>query len=190
MSLLAYARGQAAAAARLMRFDGTALAALDQGPAAARLSFLAALVLVPGIFILVVLQDLGEGTDIALPSVLALGLAYIVAWLFYLVVMERLCAWMDFGPRFPLFVTAYNWAMVVQVLLFVPIVAVATLLLPGDSGTPFILIANLALLVAQGFVTQSSLQASPFTAVAFVALDVLTGIVVNTIAAGLFGGGA
>lgn len=182
MSLFAYAQTQVLAAARLMRFDRAGLAALDQSAGAAITSFLAAIVLVPGVVALISLQQISVGQAVSFTYVAALTMSYIVSWLAYLVVMERLSEWMQVGARYGVFVTAYNWAMAVQVLVFVPLVVIATSVFPGEGGASLVLMANLLLLVCQSFVTQTALGVSAFTAVGFVALDIMLGLVVNGIA--------
>lgn len=182
MSLFAYAQTQVQAAARLMRFDRAGFAALDQSASAPVASFLVAFILVPGVIALIALQQISVGQDVGLAYVSTQSLSYIVAWLFYLTAMERLSAWMGVGGRYHGFVTAYNWAMAVQVIVFLPLVVIATLLLPSEAGASLVLMANLLLLVCQSFVTQTALGVPAITAVGFVALDILTGIVINGIA--------
>jgi hypothetical protein len=184
MSLLAYAQTQVLAAARLMRFDRAGLAALDQSASAPIASFMAAFVLIPGVVVLVAMQQVNVGQNVRFAYVSTQTLSYVVAWLFYLVAMERLTAWMGVGARYGAFVAAYNWAMAVQVLVFVPLVVIATLALPGEAGASLVLMANLFLLVCQSFVTQTALGVPAVTAVGFVALDIILGLLING-AAGL-----
>jgi hypothetical protein len=190
MTLLAYARTQMRAAAQLMRFDSRGLAALDSNPGAAVLSFYAAVILVPGVAILVALQQTSGGQTLSFAYVSALSLSYIVAWLFYLTAIERLSRWMGVGARFPAFVAAYNWTMAVQVLVFVPTVLLASFLLPDAAGTAVILMVNLLLLVCQSFVTQTALSIGAGAAVGFVALDVICGVLINTLAGAILRAGA
>lgn len=182
MSLFAYAQTQVSAAARLMRFDRAGLSSFDQSASAPIASFFAAFVLIPGVIVLVAMQQINVGQSVRFAYVSTQTLSYIVAWLFYLVAMERLSAWMGVGALYGAFVTAYNWAMVVQVLVFVPLVVIATLALPGEAGASLVLMANLFLLVCQSFVTQTALGVPAITAVGFVALDLVLGIVINGIA--------
>jgi hypothetical protein len=97
---------------------------------------------------------------------------------------------MGVGARFPAFVAAYNWTMAVQVLVFVPTVLLASFLLPDAAGTAVILMVNLLLLVCQSFVTQTALSIGAGAAVGFVALDVICGVLINTLAGAILRAGA
>lgn len=88
------------------------------------------------------------------------------------------------GPRWVLFVVAYNWAGLLAMAVNVP---ANLLVLAVPSLAPFVVGVEVALLVYEAYVVHRSLDVSPFTAGGIVLLDELLYLVINTVARHLGG---
>jgi hypothetical protein len=98
-------------------------------------------------------------------------MAFTVGWLAFAVLTHRLILALSRGPRWPGFITAWNWSNLIANLLIV------AGLLPGLFGAPAAVDQAAQLIMAgwalwlEWFVTRVTLGVTPLTAVLFVLLD-------------------
>jgi len=104
-------------------------------------------------------------------------IAYVIAWTAFPVLMVLVVKVIDREQFYIRGVVAYNWAAVLQNVLYMPI---AILSLTGVGGTePLALIILFAVLFYSWFVAKTALQLSPLMAWGIVALDLLVSMVVS-----------
>ncbi|MGO1119081.1 hypothetical protein ACTL6U_10265 [Rhodovibrionaceae bacterium A322] len=109
-------------------------------------SFFAAVLVAPGHLLLLFLPGRGEAID-SLDMMLLHFLAYVITWAAFPVVMIQLAEPMGRQQQVWRFITAFNWAQVVIIALYLPIALLSVSGLIGEGGAAFIeLLAALAVL--------------------------------------------
>jgi hypothetical protein len=164
---------------RLASWDKSGLAWLDTTSDGALRSFWALLVVVPAYLLLVLLNAPAE-TPVSVAQLGFQAIAYVVSWLAYLLVCHELAQWLGRGSHYPGFVCAYNWAGLLQIGLYLPMVALSQSgMLPPAVGE-FLVFAAVVLTTAyQWFVTRTALAIPGMTAVGFVLMDMIVSLFVD-----------
>lgn len=104
-------------------------------------------------------------------------IAYVIAWTAFPVLMILVVKAMDREPFYIRQIVAYNWAAVLQNVVYLPVVMLNLL---GVSGIePLSLMVLMLVLFYTWFVTKTALQISIFAAWSIVALDLLVSIVLS-----------
>ncbi len=171
---------------RLALLDRGGMSYFDDSAEGFWKSFYAAALVAPGYVILILLdpaEDAGAGV---LRSLAIHTLVYSLSWTVYPVIVVPILESMGRESAYIRFIVAFNWAKVVQMALYLPvIVIVAAEVLPSGatnllSGAMYIL-----LLVYQWVVTRTALDITPKAAAGLVALDFAVGVVLSVLAASM-----
>jgi len=169
---------------RLCRFDAQGLAYFNASPQGFWRSFFAAVLIAPAAFLITALQ-IDKAAVQAGPLRIALieGLAYVILVFAYPVAVHPLCRLLDREPNYITYVIAYNWAGVIQMLLVLPVALLAaTGVLPSALANLAWFAVNGVTLVMLWYIAKAALRVPGGMAVAFVAIDLVIGMVVYRIA--------
>ncbi|MBX3517108.1 MAG: hypothetical protein KF815_09215 [Rhodospirillales bacterium] len=176
------------AAARLARFDAQPLAYFDASPAGVFRSFFAAVVVAP-FYALTLATRFTATADPVDPVRFALaeGIAYVLSWVAFPLMMVDIAQAVDRPGRLYLYICAYNWSLVVQNAIILPVaVLVTTGIIPPDIGQPLWLTAIAAITVYIWFIARSALEISSLMAVGVVVLDIIVSLIISAIAGRLY----
>ena len=177
MSLLAAASRPLYGAFRLARLDPGGLAYFDITPASFWVSFFAAVLTFPVYILIVATAWIDAGIDVMVWRVVIVEfISYVIAWTAFPVILPLVLRLIDRQQHYIRAVVAYNWASVIQNLVYLPVVLFG--LLGADSG-PIGLIVLLAILLYSGYVIKVTLDIRPSIAWAIIMLDVLISLVLN-----------
>lgn len=168
---------------RLAHFDRTGIAYFDKTVEGFWRSFFAAILVVPLYAIMLGLRYAADGEP---GSPMHYGLveavSYLISWFAYPVVMLSLTEALDCRDRFVGYIVAYNWSMVLQNCLLIPIATLNALQVLGpDIATLLWLVAVVAVLAYLWFIVRAGLGVPPLTAVGIVSVDVLLSLLINAI---------
>ena len=115
--------------------------------------------------------------------VVAETIGYVILWVAFPLAAFYLTFLTDRQREYFVFITALNWASLIQLSVQMPAHVLASLpLMPAGLGDILIYGADLAALVYEWFITRTALRLSGFGAVGFVVVDFLIGSVVNSVA--------
>ena len=172
---------------RLARLDSGGMTYFDQTVEGFWRSFFAAALVAPGYIILVFADLAAHDSDAGVLRILLVHVcAYILSWTVYPVAVHPICAAINRQGAFIGFIVAFNWAKVIQMAAYLPVIAITTAeILPGGTVAALNGFIYIVLLAYQWFVTRTALDIRPFAAVAFVGLDLLIGIIINAMALGM-----
>ncbi|MFQ5774030.1 MAG: hypothetical protein ACE5GS_05905 [Kiloniellaceae bacterium] len=172
---------------RLAHLDRGGMTYFDQTVEGFWKSFFAAAIVAPGYIILVVFDATNRQVGAGLMSLLLVHLfAYSLSWTAYPVVVHQICTVIGRQPAFIGYIVAFNWAKVIQMGAYLPVVAItATGVLPGGAATLLNGLVYMLLLGYQWFVTRTALDLGSFAAVGFVVLDLVIGIIINAFVVGM-----
>ena len=171
---------------RLARLDAGGLRLFDASPRGAKRSFFAAVVVAP-IFVLATGLLPPPGTaEGGFRWIAAEGIAYVVSWVAYPVVVEWLTRKFGCRERFEGWLSAYNWSMVLQNAALLPLAVLTALdVLPADA-MQLVWLAAFALIMGWlWFIARSALAVSPMTALGLVILDELLSAMIDMLASHL-----
>ena len=172
---------------RLALMDVKGVEFFDRSVAAALRSFAAAAIVAPA-YLLLVLLRLGEdaGNVTFANFILVESIAYVISWTAYPLIMDEMTRILDCSDRYPVFLSAYNWSAVLQILVYLPAVAISEsgILAPAFSDT-ITLMATMVVLTYQWFVTQATLQVPAFTAAGLVIRDLVLSVFISGAADGM-----
>ncbi len=166
------------------RADGVRL--LDVGaadaPALAGYSFFAALVCLPAFAGMRGFDWLEEGAPAGAWHGAAVDfLGFIVGWAGFALASHRLAAVLHRSPRWPRFITIWNWCNVLQYVALLGALVPAMLGLPDWVDETAWLVAMGWALWLEWFATRAALEIPGLPAAALVALDLVIGLVVEAI---------
>jgi hypothetical protein len=159
---------------RLARLDAAGMSYLDTSVAGFWRSFFAAVIIAPFYGILLTIRFTMIAAD-ADPTrfVLTECIAYVVSWTAYPLVMASLTRTLGCWDRFPGYIVAYNWSMVLQItlVLVVALISIAGVV-PQEVG-PFLSLATyVAILGYIWFIARAALAVPALTAAGIVAIDI------------------
>ena len=171
---------------RLARLDPNGLRFFDASPAGARRSFYAAGIVAP-FFALMLAVGAPEPASDTLRFSLVQGIAYVLSWVAYPVIVEWLTRLLGCRERFESYLAAYNWSVVLQNAAVFPVALLTGLgLLAPQVGQLLWFGVFLAILLYIGFIAHTALEVAPVTAAGLVLLDVLLSALIDGIASGLY----
>jgi hypothetical protein len=158
---------------RLARFDPTGLDTMDRTPEGALRSFYAAVIVLPAYALMLTIRLWGTLGDTPLPYVVLVeGIAYVISWTAFPVVMHSVAGMLDRSSRYVDFLCAYNWSSVVQMSVYLPVVVLsASGLLPEGLSEGLVFGVMMAMLTYQWFILRTSLNIGGLPAVGLVMLD-------------------
>jgi hypothetical protein len=159
---------------RLARLDATGMSYFDTTVAGFWRSFFAAVIIAPLYAILLAIRFPIIAAD-ADPTrfVLTETIAYVLSWTAYPLVIASLTRRLGCWDRFPGYIVAYNWSMVLQIALVLMIALVSTTGVVPEEAGPFLSLATyLAILGYIWFIARTALGVPALTAAGIVALDI------------------
>jgi hypothetical protein len=184
MSLAAESATSLYGAFRLARFDPHGMNYFNAGPSGFWRSFWAAVIIAP--FYAVLLATAYPSLETSHDPVrfaLVEGIAYVMAWVAYPLVMAWVTRQLDRFDYFIGYIVAYNWAAVLQNALFIPInILWVTGALPPDVSFMLWLIVFSLILAYLWFIARTALALAPMAAASIVGIDLVLNVIISAIA--------
>ncbi|MDP7423876.1 MAG: hypothetical protein QF394_00475 [Rhodospirillales bacterium] len=150
-------------------------------------SFTAALLIAPLFALLLTIRYHVNEAGVSLLRFTAIEtIAYVVSWVAFPLLLFHLTDILGTGHRFVRYIVAYNWASVLQNLLYLPFALLVEAHLVQGAGSTFfgILLLGLVLLYTW-FVTRTALEVTNLLAAGLVMIDLVLSIFINTITQGM-----
>ena len=144
-------------------------------------SFKAALIIAPFYAGLLLMRyTMGEISTSALRFISIEAISYIIAWVAFPVVVDLLITAMGRREKYIRFIIAYNWAAVLQNLLYLPLamLSVNGVLPPGSAGFLGLIILVL-FMVYTWFITKTALDIPGGRAATIVTIDFALSLLIN-----------
>jgi hypothetical protein len=172
---------------RLAMLDKTGLNYLDRSPEGAIRSFNAALIVLPAYAVLVVLRLWDVLPDVSLLRFITVeGLAYVISWSAFPLVMFYISGLLDRSERYFDFLSAYNWSAVIQMGVYLPVVAVADSgLMPAGVDEGLVLAVTMLVLMYQWFIARTTLDINGGSAAGVVLLDMILAVFITGVSDGM-----
>ncbi len=162
----------ASGAGRLAMLDKNGLDCFDNSVEAFWRSFQAALFLAPAYMLLFLLRPAVGPTEANLVQVvLVQAISYGIGWVAFPLAMIPVCDTMGRFDRYFRFIVAHNWSGIVKMSVFLGAAILSRGLLGPGLGAVLDLMAIVATLIYQWFVTRTALAISRRAAIAIVGLD-------------------
>ena len=172
---------------RLARFDRNGMAFIDRSPEGALNSFYAAVLLLPFFIFAELLHLWSDLAELSLLRVVAVdGIAYVISWTLFPVIMLSAVGAFDRQQRYFDFLATYNWSNVIQAGIYFPVLVLGGFgLLPEPVIIVLALAATAAVLVYAWFVIKTSLDIAGPLAVALVGADFMISLALTDITDGM-----
>jgi len=172
---------------RLARLDRGGMVYLDRTFEGFWKSFFAAVLIAPAYMALVAIdmaeREVSAG---ALRLLVVHASAYTLGWTVYPTVTRAVCQAIGRDGAYVGFIVAFNWAQVIQMIVYLPIIVLGALgLIPEGASALLHVIVYSVILAYQWFVTRTALDISPLGAAGFVGLDLVISILVTGMADGM-----
>ena len=150
-------------------------------------SFTAAILIAPLFaMLLMVRYSVNDSTVPLLRFSAVETIAYVVSWVAFPLLLFHLTDILGIGQRYIRYIVAYNWASVIQNLLYLPFALLVEAHLLEGAGSSFIGFLLLGLvLFYTWFVTRTALEISNLLAAGLVTIDLVLSIFINTITQGM-----
>ena len=172
-------------ALRLARFDADGMQFFDQTATGFWRSFFAAVVVSPLYLGLVLVRyEIVGYTETPMARYLAVEvMAYIIAWVAFPVIMDKVAQIIDRDRYYIRFIIAYNWSSVLQNAVYLPIILFGTIgVMTADSANGIAFIALIWVLVYSWFVTRIALDVPAPLAAGLVLMDLALSVLINSLA--------
>ena len=165
----------------LARFDSAGMGYFRNTRGAFWRSFNAALIVAPFYAGLLLMRyTMGEVSTTALRFTFIEAISYILAWVAFPVVMDFLITAMDRREKYIRYIIAYNWAAVLQNLIYLPLAMLSVNgVLPPSSAGFLGLIILVLFMVYIWFITKAALGIPGGRAATFVAIDFSLSLLIN-----------
>ena len=166
---------------RLASFDSSGMDYFRNTRGAFWRSFNAALMIAPFYVCLLLMRyKIGEVSTSAFYFISVETVSYIISWIAFPVVADLLITAMDRREKYIRFIIAYNWAAVLQNLLYLPMamLSVNGIFSPGSAG----LLGLVILVIFMGytwFITKTALDIPGGRAATIVAIDFAISLLIN-----------
>ncbi len=150
-------------------------------------SFTAAILIAPLFALLLTIRYHVNEAGVSLLRFTAIEtIAYVVSWVAFPLLLFHLTDILGTGHRFIRYIVAYNWASVLQNLLYLPFALLVEAHLVQGAGSTFFGIILLGLvLLYTWFVTRTALEVTNLLAAGLVMIDLVLSIFINTITQGM-----
>jgi hypothetical protein len=167
---------------RLAFLDRSGLHYLDGTPEGALRSFYAALICAPAAILVLLMQQWPEFQQTPLLRFIAVeGLGYVVDWAGYALAIFYACRLFGRLERYPQYLSAYNWAQVIEAAVLLPAVALAQSdLLPDGVGDGLVSLVLVAILVYEWFIARVALDIGRLAAAGVVVLSMVVIFIIDT----------
>ncbi len=163
---------------RLARLDPEGLTYFDITPAGFWFSFFAAVLSFPFYVVIMGASWMESSADVAVWRIIVVELiTYVIAWTAFPVIMPLVVRAMDREQHYIRGIVAYNWASVIQNVIYLPVALLGSMGVIDD--TPISLIVLVLLLFYSGYVMKVALDIRPLLAFAIIFLDVMISAVLN-----------
>lgn len=177
------------AAWRLFLRDARAITLFDATPAGAIKSFWCALIVLPGYALIILLIHTRTAGDVdGFRFVLVEGIAYVVSWCAWPLLMFHVTRALDRSDRFLLYLTAFNWSAGPQMVIWL---IVLFFVFSGILSREMVAIVNLAALIVillyHLFIVRNTLKLSFFLSLGLVAGEVMVSQFVEVVRVSLLG---
>ncbi len=168
-------------ALRMARFDASGMGFFDASPEATRRSFFAAVLIAPLYALLLLIRfPMLQPAANALEFAAAEAVGYVLSWVAFPVLMWHVSHLLDRRERFFVYITAYNWSLVWQSLVFLGLAFfVLGGVLPNGVANLLWLIALIGILAYTWFIARTALDIPGFAAAGVVGLDFMLTIIIN-----------
>lgn len=172
---------------RLLLLDKGGMAFFDRSAAGVGRSFLLAPILWPAFILVMAMQLPGELAAAGLLRFLVVEtIAYSIGWTLFPLAMVYVAQALDRSDRWLDHIVAYNWSLVLQFGIYLPLMALAfSGALPAGLAEGLVAAAGLVVLFYHGFVARTALGVGVPAAAGVVVLDVLLSVFVSGWAASL-----
>jgi hypothetical protein len=173
---------------RLASLDRAGADLFDNTAAAFWKSFNAAWLAFPAYALLVLLSFAHHPVDAGPLRVLSVELiAYVIGWVLFPLVMIAFTDTVKADRNYFRFITAWNWAIVLQAYLFLAVSAFsASGTVPDSLGGLISLIATFAIFFYQGYIARTVLDVTTPVAVMIVVIDLLIAIGLSLVSRSLY----
>ncbi len=174
---------------RFARLDRGAMAWFDRSAEGAKRSFWAATICYPGFVALLALHT--APADWARAGVahilLVESIGYVFGWAAFPLAAMAFCRWLGREREGIGFVAAYNWAQLLETLVFVAVAAIAALdLLPEGAAEALSAMSLLLALVYEWFIARVAVGGGGAVAAMLVLIDIVLGAGLSRITQGLY----
>ncbi len=163
------------------KLDRSAVQFFDNTPEAFWKSFNAAIFAAPAYCLLILLNFADNPVDAGpVRIVFVEGITYAIGWVMFPLIMISFTDATGSGRNYWRFIAAWNWSIVLQVFVYLGVVAFsASGALPGGLGAFVSLIATVLILCYQGFIARVTLETPLGPAVSIVVIDLAVSIGLN-----------
>jgi hypothetical protein len=173
---------------RLARFDRLGMGYIDPSIEAARRSFFAAVIVAPAYALMLGVRftELSPSPD-PFRFAAAETIAYALSWIAYPLAMAGICQALSRSDRYAGYVCAYNWSLVLQNAVVLPLVILSlTEILPAGVMQVLWLVAIVGITAYVWFIARTALSVSGTAAFGIVALDFILSFFISGAADGLY----
>lgn len=176
-------------ALRLLMLDRKAMAYFDLSVEGFWKSFFAAVLIAPGFVIMMWLREpAGEIPAEPLSAIAVFAIAYVVSWTAYPLIVHQICEVIDRHKAFIGYIVAFNWSKVIQMLLYLPVMAITESEIASQLTALLGAGVFIAILAYHWFIASTTLAISSFGAIGFVLLDLALGILIASISESILAG--
>ena len=173
---------------RLATLDRSAIQFFENTPNAFWKSFNAAWLAFPAYALLVLLSFAQHPVDAGPFRVLSVELiSYVIGWVLFPLVMVAFTDTVKSDRHYFRFITAWNWAIVLQAYFFLGVSAFsASGTVPDGLGGLISLVATLAIFTYQGFIAKTALDVTTPVAIMIVVIDLMIAIGLSLVSRSLY----
>ncbi len=174
-------------ASRLARGDTKGMAYFNASHEGFWRSFTAAALIAPLFIILLGVRYMVSDSDVALARFASIhAISYLIGWIAFPLLIFYLADILDKGQNFIAYIVSYNWASVLQNVLYLPFaLLVEAHFLQGPIASFIGILLLGVIFLYTWFITRTALEISNFTAVGFVVIDLLLGVFINSVSQGM-----
>ena len=150
-------------------------------------SFTAATLIAPLFIILLGVRYVISDSDVAIARYTSIhAISYVIGWIAFPLLIYYLADILGKGQNFIAYIVSYNWASVLQNILYLPFALLVEAQFIQGSLVTFVGILLLGLVfLYTWFVTKTALEVSNFTAIGFVVIDLLLSVFINSLSQGM-----
>jgi hypothetical protein len=166
---------------RLARFSSDGLVHFNVTPTGFLRSFSAAAIVAPFFLTLLLFRYSADPEPPVLGRYLALeAIAYVISWCAFPLIMDGLSRSLDRRANYIRFVTAYNWSMVPQNVIYIVVIILGYVGVLSEGTTNGLALMLLVWSLAYtGFVAKTALDVPPMTAGGIVVVDFLLSLCIE-----------
>ena len=165
---------------RLMRADPRGMLLFTRTVEECRRSFMAGVILFPIFMLIMAMNREPEVWEAVGPArILAVEtIGYVVRWTVFPLASLPLCVWLGRGQLYPGFITAYNWAQVLETVPLALLVALSAMGFISKDALSVLFLVVLSL-IYEGFIAWAALRIPRLAVFAMVLLDITAAEFVN-----------